>query len=106
MFGKGLKAELYYELIDWLNGVLRHFKQYFSHFTATAHIIHASLGFTSTRLGSEVSCPRTLPRKKPRESSVARTQVPWIMSQTLYHWATWDSMLWTEVQGSYLPPIP
>ena len=24
------------------------------------------LGFTSTRLGSEVSCPRTLPRKKPQ----------------------------------------
>ena len=30
----------------------------------SAHIIHAFLGFTSTRLGSEVSCLRTLPRKK------------------------------------------
>ena len=28
---------------------------------------YAFLGFTSTRLGSEVSCPRTLPRKKPRD---------------------------------------
>ena len=37
--------------------------------------------------GSEVSCPRTLPWKKPRRSSAARTQDPWIMSQTLYHWA-------------------
>ena len=35
-------------LIDWLNGVLRHFKQYFSHITATANIIHAFLGLTST----------------------------------------------------------
>ena len=35
--------------------------------------------------GSEVSCPRTLPRKKPRGSSVARTQDPQITSQTLHH---------------------
>ena len=35
--------------------------------TATAYIIHAFLGFTSTRLGSEVSCPRTLPRKKTED---------------------------------------
>ena len=33
----------------------------------TAHIIHAFLGFTSTRLGSDVSCPRTLPRKNPED---------------------------------------
>ena len=33
----------------------------------TAHIIHDFLGFTSTRLGSEVSCPRTLPRKNPED---------------------------------------
>ena len=26
------------------------------------------LGFTSTRLGSEVSCPRTLPRKNPEDT--------------------------------------
>ena len=39
----------------------------FSHITATIHIIHAFLGFTSTRLGSEVSCPRTLPRKNPED---------------------------------------
>ena len=32
-------------LIDWLNGVLRHFQQYFSHITATAHIIHVFPGF-------------------------------------------------------------
>ena len=34
---------------------------------ATVHIIHVFLGFTSTRLGSEVSCPRTLPRKIPED---------------------------------------
>ena len=28
--------------------------------------------------------------KKPRGSSVARAQDPWITSQTLYHRATWD----------------
>ena len=33
----------------------------------TAHIIHAFLGFTSTRLGSEVSCTRTLPRKNQED---------------------------------------
>ena len=27
-------------LLDWLNGVLPHFQQYFNHITATAHIIH------------------------------------------------------------------
>ena len=53
-------------MIDWLNGVLRCFYQYFSHIMATIHIIHAFLGFTSTRLGSEVSCPRTLPKKTHR----------------------------------------
>ena len=26
--------------IDWLNGVLRHFQQCFSHTVVTAHIIH------------------------------------------------------------------
>ena len=50
------------------------------------------LGFTSTVLGwgSEVSCPRTHPRKKPRGSSAARTQDPWITSQRLYH----SEILW------------
>ena len=50
-----------------LNGVLHRFYQYFSHITATIHIIHAFLGFTSTKLGSEVSCPRTLTRKNPED---------------------------------------
>ena len=43
--------------------------------------------------GSEVSCPRTFPRKKkkkPRGSSAARTQDPWLTSETLYHWAMQD----------------
>ena len=50
-------------VVEGMNGVL----QYFSHITATVHIIHALLGFTSTRLGSEVSCPKTLPRKNPED---------------------------------------
>ena len=35
-------------MIDWLNGVLCHFQQHFSHITATALIIHSFLVFTST----------------------------------------------------------
>ena len=54
-------------VVEGMNGVLRHFQQYFSHITATVHIIHALLGLTSTRLGSEVSCPKTLPRKNPED---------------------------------------
>ena len=50
-----------------LNGVLPRFQQYFSHIMATVHIIYVFLGFTSTRLGSRVSCPRILPRKNPED---------------------------------------
>ena len=32
-------------LVGWLNGVLRHFQQYFSHIMATVHIIHVFPGF-------------------------------------------------------------
>ena len=32
------------KLVEWLNGVLRRFQQYFSHITATAHIIHVFPG--------------------------------------------------------------
>ena len=37
--------------IDWLNGVLRRFQQYFSHITATAHIIHVFPGFHQYQAG-------------------------------------------------------
>ena len=43
---------------------------------ATAHIIHAFLGFTSTRLGSEVSCPRTLPGKNPEDPVRLEPRIP------------------------------
>ena len=42
----------------------------------TAHIIHAFLGFTSTRLGSEVSCPRTLPCKNPEDPVRLKPRTP------------------------------
>ena len=48
--------------------------------------------------GFEVSCPRTLPRKKPRGSRAARTQDLWIMSQTLSHWATQDPSKTAELK--------
>ena len=34
------------------------------------------LGFTSTRLGSEVSCPRTLPRKSPEDQLRLEPRTP------------------------------
>ena len=35
----------FHQMIDWLNGVLRRFQQYFSRITATVHIIHVFPGF-------------------------------------------------------------
>ena len=34
------------------------------------------LGFTSTRLGSEVTCPRTLPRKNPEDPVRLESRTP------------------------------
>ena len=42
----------------------------------TAHIIHAFLGFTSTRLGFEVSCPRTLPQRNPEDPVRLEPRIP------------------------------
>ena len=58
------------------------------------------LGFTSTRLGSEVSCLRTLPRKKERKNKT-KTQTKDLVrlepriptSRALYHRATQDHWL-------------
>ena len=47
------------------------------------------LGFTSTSLGSELSSPRTLPRKNPEDPVRLKPGTPGL-HQTLYHWATWD----------------
>ena len=57
---------------EWLNSVLCHFQQYFSHTTATAHIIHIDLSLVSPVLGysSEVSCPRTYLNRKNSEDPV------------------------------------
>ena len=49
------------------------------------------LGFTSTRLGLWSILPKDTSMKKPRGSSAALTQDPWVASQTLYHWATQSS---------------
>ena len=58
----------FFFVIDWLNSVLRRFQQYFSHITATAHIIHV-FNWVSPVLGwgSEVSYQRTLPHKNPKD---------------------------------------
>ena len=51
------------------------------------------LGFTSTRLGLWSVLPKET-SWKPRGSSSARTQEPWLMSRTFYHWATRDPFLY------------
>ena len=79
-------------LIDWLNGILCCFQQYFSHLTATAHIIHVFPGFHQYLAGLWSVLPTDTPWKKPRGSSVAQTQDRWITSQTLYHGAMWDPL--------------
>ena len=49
------------------------------------------LGFTSTRIGPWSVLPKDTPTKKKHSGpSAARTQGPWITSQTIYHWATQD----------------
>ena len=42
-------------MINWMSDVLHHFQQYFSHITATAHIIHVFPGFHQYYTGS-VKC--------------------------------------------------
>ena len=64
---------------------------------ATAHIIHDFLDFTSTRLGSEVSCPRTLPRKNPEDLVRLEPRTPGFRVKHLS----------TEPRGTHLfPDIP
>ena len=53
--------------IDWLNGVLCRFQQYFCHITTQPTLFMSFLGYTSPRLGSEVSCPMTLHKKNPED---------------------------------------
>ena len=76
------------QVVEWcFTPLLTVFQSYHG---ASLHYSYLSWVSPVLGQGSEVSCPRTLPRKKPRGSSAARTQGPWIMSQTLYHWATQD----------------
>ena len=49
-----------------------------------------------------LSWPKDTPMKKPRGYSVARTQDPWITSQTLHHWATWDPWYRVKLLRYYL----
>ena len=51
--------------------------------------------------GSEVSCDKDTPTKKPRGSSATRTQDPWITSQTLNQWATQDPSLTQKAFKKY-----
>ena len=45
---KNIKENIFFSLLlqtDWLNGVLQHCQQYFSHIMETAHINHVFPGF-------------------------------------------------------------
>ena len=82
-----------------MNGVLRRFQQYFSHITATAHIIHVFPGFHQYQAGHWSVLPKYTSAKKPRGSSAAPTQDPLITSQTLYYWAMQDpGRIYTRIQ--------
>ena len=77
------------QLIDWM--------VFYAAFNSTSVISRwpfklfmSFLGFTSTRLGLWSVLPKDTLTKKPRGSSAARTQDPWITSQPFYHWATQD----------------
>ena len=80
-------------LLHWLNGVLPHFQQYFSHITTTAHIIHDFPRFPQYKAGAlkclaqGYSPPKKKEKKKKKKTQriPARTQEPWITSRTLYH---------------------
>ena len=71
--------------------VSRRFQQYFSHIMAIAHIIHVFSGYHQYYAGALKCLAQGYSRQKPRGSIAARTQDPWITSQTLYHLATQDS---------------
>ena len=86
--------------IDWLNGVLRRFQQYFSHITATVHIIHVFPGFHQYQAWPWSVLPKDIPTKKPRRSSAAQTQDPWNTSQTLSHEGP---ALWEHLVGFLYP---
>ena len=73
------------ELCDNGLNVLRCFQQYFSHITATVHIIHVFPGFHQYWAGILKSLAQGHSNEKPRGSRAARNQDPWITSQTLYH---------------------
>ena len=50
------------------------------------------LGYTRTRLGLEVSCPRTLLRENPEDPVRLEPRTPVLRVKTLYHGATQDLM--------------
>ena len=76
-----------------MNGVLRHFQQYFSHITVTAHFIHVYPGFHQYKAGA-LKClaqrHSNKKKKKCRGSRAAQTLNPLITSQTLHHTAMQD----------------
>ena len=76
--------------INWLNGVLRHFNSISVISQRQLTLFMSFLGFTSTRLGSEVSCPRTLGRMNPEDPVRLEPRTPGLRVKTLYHWAMRD----------------
>ena len=82
-----VNIQIYHQYIDWLNDWM----VFYAAFNRISDIsweqltlFTSFLGFTSTRRGLWSVLPKDTPTKKPRGSSVARTQDPYIMSQHQY----------------------
>ena len=86
--------------LNWLNGVLRRFQQYFIQITATVNIVQAFPEFHKYKLGLWSVLPKDTPPPPPTHTgyNAARIKHPWITSPTLYRWATRDP----TTQKSYL----
>ena len=66
-------------LIEWC------FQQYFSHITATVHVIDVFPGNHYFYTGTLKCLAQGHSHEKPRGSSADRTEDSWITSQTIYH---------------------
>ena len=77
-------------LIDWLNGVLRHFNSISVISWRQLTLFMSSWVSPVLGWGSEVSSPRTLPRKNPEDPVRLEPRSPGLRVKH-YHWATQDT---------------
>ena len=94
----------FFSLIDWLNGVLRRFKQYFSRITATG-LCNLGLSWISPVLGwgSDVSYPRTLPWKNPEDPVRLEPRTPGLWVKYFTTEPRWTPFLFVYCHLKLLP---